>query len=103
MDAYKQGGQVQGRESAAYNPDFAQSQFDRQMSLQGPRMERSMAALETKLRNQGLSPGSQAYDNAMGDLRDQQGEQTSRMSQDAMSLGESEQQNEFGTLCASKQ
>ena len=96
MDAYKQGGQVQGRESAAYNPDFAQSQFDRQMSLQGPRMERSMAAMETKLRNQGLSPGSQAYDNAMGDLRDQQGEQTSRMSQDAMRLGASEQQNEFG-------
>ena len=96
MDAYKQGGQVQGRESAEYNPDFAQSQFDRQMSLQGPRMERSMAALETKLRNQGLSPGSQAYDNAMGDLRDQQGEQTSRMSQDAMRLGASEQQNEFG-------
>ena len=96
MDAYKQGGQVQERESAAYNPDFAQTQFDRQMSLQGPRMERSMAAMETKLRNQGLSPGSQAYDNAMGDLRDQQGEQTSRMSQDAMRLGASEQQNEFG-------
>ena len=96
MDAYKQGGQVQERESAEYNPDFAQTQFDRQMSLQGPRMERSMAAMETKLRNQGLSPGSQAYDNAMGDLRDQQGEQTSRMSQDAMRLGASEQQNEFG-------
>ena len=79
-----------------YNPDFAQTQFDRQMSLMGPQQERAMQQMDTRLRNQGLAPGSQAYDNAMGDLRNQQGEVTSRMSQDAMRLGADEQQRQFG-------
>lgn len=85
-----------GVEGAGYNPDFAQTQFDRQMSLMGPQQERAMTAMDTQLRNQGLSPGSQAYDNAMGDLRNQQGEVQSRMSQDAMRLGADEQQRQFG-------
>lgn len=78
-----------------YNPDFAQTQFDRQMSLMGPQQERAMTAMDTQLRNQGLTPGSAAYDNAMGDLRNQQGEVQSRMQQDAMGMGADEQQRQF--------
>lgn len=80
----------------AYDPQFAQTQYDRQMSLEGPQMERALAQQETQLRNQGLRPGSQAYDTAMQDLRNQQGEQTSRMSQDALRTGADEQERQYG-------
>lgn len=87
----------------AFNQDFATTQYDRQMSLENPQMERQRAALETQLRNQGLAPGSEAYDNAMGDLDDQQGEIRSRMAQDAMRLGAEEQQRQFGREIATRQ
>ena len=81
---------------AEYDPDFAKTQLDRQMSLAQPQMDRQVARLETQLRNQGLSPGSEAYDNAISDMRNQQGEMTGRMQQDAMRLGADEQQRQFG-------
>jgi len=86
-----------------YNPDFAQTQFDRQMSLQQPLMERATTQMDTKLRNQGLSPGTPAYDNAMNDLRNNQGEQTSRMQQDSMRLGAQEQQSQFARELQARQ
>ena len=86
-----------------YQDQFAQTQFDRNMSLQGPQMERQRAALENRLRNQGLDPGSEAYDNAMGDLRNQQGEMTSRMSQDSVMAGAQEQQRQFERELAGRQ
>ena len=85
-----------GVEGAEYNQDFAQTQYDRQMSLAQPQMDRKVNQLETQLRNQGLSPGTPAYDNAVSDLRNNQGEQQSRMQQDAMRLGADEQQRQFG-------
>ena len=97
-----QAGQYQGEdiqrgvEDAGYNPDFAQTQYDRQMSLAQPQMDRQMNQLETQLRNQGLSPGTPAYDNAISDMRNNQGEQQSRMQQDSMRLGAQEQQAQFG-------
>lgn len=39
-----------------------------------PRFERASAGLDTKLRNQGLEPGSEGYKNAMNDLALQQNE-----------------------------
>jgi hypothetical protein len=79
-----------------YQDRFAQAQYARNMSLQGPRMQQEIAALDTKLRNQGLNPGSQAYDTAIQNLRDQQGERMGRMSQDAIMAGAGEQQRQFG-------
>ena len=96
-------GQQQLNAGGGYNPDFAKTQFDRQMSLQQPQMDRQMQQMETQLRNQGLSPGTPAYDNAISDLRNQQGEQTSRMSQDAMRLGADEQQRQYGRELSSRQ
>ena len=86
-----------------YNPNFASTQYNRQMSLEGPRMARATAALDGQLRNQGLAPGTEAYDTAMNDLRNQQGEQTSRMAQDAMRLGAQEQQAQFGRELSTRQ
>ena len=86
-----------------YNPEFASTQFDRQMSLEDPLMQRDTEAMETQLRNQGLTPGSEAYDNAMGDLRDQQGETRSRAAQDAMRLGADEQNRQFARELGTRQ
>ncbi len=66
-------------------------------------MERATTQLDTKLRNQGLSPGTPAYDNAMNDLRNNQGEQTSRMQQDSMRLGAQEQQSQFARELQARQ
>ena len=87
LEGLQSGGQYQDR--------FAQTQFDRDMSLQGPLMQRAQAEQESALRNQGLRPGTPAYDNALRDLRNQQGEQTGRMSADALARGGQEQQNQF--------
>lgn len=89
--------------TGAYNPDFADTQFQRQMSLQEPLMQRDAEALEVRLRNQGLRPGTEAYDNAMGDLQDQQGEIRSRAAQDSMRLGADEQQRQFGRELTTRQ
>tara|TARA_R110000851_G_scaffold32777_5_gene87686 strand:+ start:36 stop:1496 length:1461 start_codon:yes stop_codon:yes gene_type:complete len=81
---------------SGYDPRFAQQAFDRQMSLVSPRQEQNLESLEVSLRNQGLTPGSEAYDRAMTDLRNQQGEETNRLSADAVGIGRAEQQAEFG-------
>lgn len=95
-----QAARVQDRMGASgqsgYDPRFAQQAFDRQMSLVSPRQEQNLESLEVSLRNQGLTPGSEAYDRAMTDLRNQQGEETNRLSADAVGIGRAEQQAEFG-------
>jgi len=64
---------MQGLDTA-YNPDYAQTYYDRNASLLEPQMERDRQALDNQLRNQGLSPGTEAYDRAMDDLRTNQSE-----------------------------
>jgi len=81
---------------AGYDPQFAQQAFDRQMSLVSPRQAQNLESQEVSLRNQGLTPGSEAYDRAMTDLRNQQGEEVNRLSADAVGIGRAEQQAEFG-------
>ena len=97
LGAYGQGPNAQNYTGdQSYDPSFGQTQFDRNMSLVGPQQERATAALDTQLRNQGLTPNTEAYDRAMNDLRDQQGEVQGRMSQDAVAAGAREQQAAFG-------
>lgn len=79
-----------------YQQNFADQQFDRQMSILGPRQEKAQAQLETRLRNQGLRPGTESYDAQMNDLRTQQGEETNRLSADAVRFGADQQQAQFG-------
>ena len=50
-------------------------------------IERDRAALDTRLVNQGLTPGSEAYDAAMGNLLDSQGDARSRFLLDSFNTG----------------
>jgi hypothetical protein len=90
-------------DQAGYDPQFAQQAFDRQLSLVGPRHDQNLEGLEVSLRNKGLTPGSEAYDRAMTDLRNQQGEELNRLSADAVGIGRAEQQAEFGRGMQSNQ
>ena len=56
-----------------------------------PEQQFQTAALDTKLANQGLTPGSVAYDRA----KQQQGDQFSRDQFNALMMGGQEQQNQF--------
>jgi hypothetical protein len=89
--------------NGAFQQRFADEAFSRQMSLQDPLMQREKEALETKLRNQGLRPDSEAYQNAMGDLEDQQGEIRSRAAQDALRMGSEEQSRQFDREFSTRQ
>ena len=82
--------------SGGYNPNFAQTAYDRSASLLEPRNQRALESQDNQLRNQGLVPGTEAYDNAMGDLQDQQGETMSRLAQDSMLTGADLQDRQFG-------
>jgi len=72
------------------------SLFDRQLSLLQPQLDRQTGALETTLRNQGIPRGSNAFDTSQLNLRNQQGEVLSRLSQDAVAAGGSELSRQFG-------
>ena len=94
-----QGPGVQGREQfdtgAAYDPQFADTAFQRQMSLVGPMHEQATEALDVQLRNQGLVPGTEAYDRGVENLRNQQGEEVNRLSADAVDRGRQEPPAQF--------
>ena len=90
-----QEGQVQQMQGSQYDPRFAQQAFDRQVSLIRPTHADQQERQEVQLRNQGLAPGTQAYDSALGSLRAQQGEEMNAISADAIDRGRSEQQAEF--------
>ena len=79
-----------------YNPDFAKTYFDRQMSLLGPEQQRASESLSTQLRNQGLDPSAMASQTQTGMLRNQQGEDLNRLSADAVFRGLQEQQAQWG-------
>lgn len=79
-----------------YQQSFADTFYDRSASLLEPRMERQREAADNRLRNQGLVPGTEAYDRAMGDIMTSQGETMGRLAQDAVFAGADEQQRQFG-------
>jgi hypothetical protein len=98
LTQFGQGGQesqVQQLQGSQYDPRFAQQAFDRQVSLIRPSHVDQQERQEVQLRNQGLTPGTQAYDSALGNLRSQQGEELNALSADAVDRGRSEQQAEF--------
>jgi hypothetical protein len=87
-----------GSAGSGYNPAFAKTYYDRQMSLLGPQQESQRKALEVQMRNQGLDPSSQASTGQTNSLRNQQGEDLNRLSADSVFRGLQEQQAEFGRL-----
>ena len=98
LGQFGQGGQqmsVQDMQSSAYDPAFAEQAFDRQMSLIQPTLDNQLESQEVALRNQGLTPGSEAYDRALSTLRGKQSETINALSADAVDRGRAEQQAEF--------
>lgn len=98
LGEFGQGGQqmsVQDMQSSAYDPAFAEQAFDRQLSLIQPTLDNQLESQEVALRNQGLTPGSEAYDRALSTLRGQQSETLNALSADAVDRGRAEQQAEF--------
>lgn len=101
MGAYTAGGPLQEfgqtpESAGGYDPRFAEAMYGREMSLMAPEMEYEREALDTQLRNQGLRPGTEAYDRQMDRLNRQQGEQRARLSQSSVLRGAEEQQRMFG-------
>lgn len=96
-DPFNWGGMPEMGESVSseYDPRFADTMYDRQMSLAEPQMADARESMEVQLRNQGLQPGTEAYDRAMNNLNTNQGEQMSRMRQDSLAMGSQEQNNQF--------
>lgn len=65
--------------------------YDQRLALLQPQMDRQNAQLDTQLRNQGLMPGTQAYDNALSDLRTSQSQQLNQLAGDATTAAGNEQ------------
>lgn len=80
--AMPQGEQYQRNLDTSGLPDIDPSQkyydkagdaiFNQWSARNDPQMQRASEQLDTRLRNQGLKPGDQAYDQAVRDLQDQQ-------------------------------
>lgn len=73
--------------------DAVMDQFNRRME---PQFQESQAQLDTTLRNRGLKPGDQAYDNELSKLRTQQGDQRQNAMSEATKMAGSEAQRMFG-------
>ena len=78
-----------------YDPQFADAAYSRAMSLLGPQQGRATRDFDQQLINRGLTPGSSLYNEQMGLLRDQQGEDRNRVAWDAVNQGAAEQQRAF--------
>lgn len=65
--------------------------YSRLTSLRKPQMDRDRLALDTQLKNQGLQPGTAAYDTAMKNMMDSQGTELSNMADQATQAGGAEQ------------
>jgi hypothetical protein len=67
--------------------DALHAAFEERMN---PRFERDTAALETTLRNRGLKPGDEAYDRALSDMRQSQGDQRNQAMYQAQQMNADE-------------
>lgn len=65
--------------------------FDRLTRLRKPQMDRDRSALDVQLRNQGLMPGTEAYDNGMKSMLDSQNTEMSDAADRALLAGGTEQ------------
>lgn len=71
--------------------------FARESALRQPQMERDVSGLDTQLRNQGLMPGTEAYDNSLQQLRQQQGQDMNDLALRAV-LAQGQEQSRLGQL-----
>jgi hypothetical protein len=76
---------------SAERDQLTQAMYDRATRLRQPQMDRDRAALDTKLKNQGLMPGTEAYDVAMKSLLDSQAGELQDMLSRSIEAGGTEQ------------
>lgn len=69
----------------------------------GPQFQRQQAELETQLRNRGVRPGDEAYDQALTQLRQSQGDQRNQMMAQAQAMNAEEAQRLQGMDIGSMQ
>ena len=100
-DQQRQGLIEQGLGGLAGTPEMAQQAFyDQQTRLLQPQMSQQTENLEEQLINQGLTPGSQQYDQRLKALRDQQAGTMSDISNKALFAGQQFQGGQIGNIGA---
>lgn len=72
--------------------------YDRLTSLRKPQMDAEREAMDTKLKNQGLMPGTVAYDRAMKNLMDSHASELENAANQAVITGGTEQSRLMGDL-----
>ncbi len=78
-------GQFGGYQGLQTDPnDIRQQAFGRMSDLYAPQREQDRSRLETQLANQGITQGSEAYENAMRQIGDQETRQDLQMMQGSM-------------------
>jgi hypothetical protein len=80
--------------------DALMNQFSARME---PKFQRDTAALETQLRNRGFNPGDAGYDQALADIRQSQGDQSSQAAFQAAQLAGQEGSRMYGMDMGSRQ
>lgn len=65
----------------------ADAMYESSMSRLRPENERTQSSIDNKLRQQGLQPGTEAYDRAMKNLMTSQGDVTSKLALDSTGAG----------------
>ena len=79
-----------------FDRDFVNNQFNEALNYMRPDQERAQSALETKLVNQGLTRGSEAYNNAYRQMMDQQSRDKYNALTTAYNQGNQMFQNQLG-------
>jgi len=106
QQAAKQG-EFKGPESIQYDPNagnaMADALYENVMGRARKEQERERTGIDTQLRQQGLQPGTEAYDRAMQNLMTSQGDVATRAALEARLAGGQEARDEFGARTAAQQ
>lgn len=94
-------GPVKGYSDAEFNGDnVANALYESIMGRARPEQERNTAALDTQLRQQGLIPGTEAYNRSMQNLLTSQNDANLLASQNAVLAGANEGRNKYASYLA---
>lgn len=100
-------GQFQGPESVQYDPAagdaMSNALYESVMGRARQEQGRQQDALDTKLKQQGLQPGTEAYDRAMRNMLTAHGDVSTKAALDARLAGGQEARNEFGARTVAQQ
>lgn len=105
-DRLKAQGEFRGPAQVQWDPlgyqKYGQDIYEQTMFRARPEMERSQSAFDTKLRQQGLMPGTQAYDRAMTNMMRAHGDVATQAGYNARVAGAGEYRNDFSSQLAAQ-